>query len=106
LNVSSANESEVHCEYNDNKGYVVFSAMGSFFVPLTVMLYVYARISCVIAQRHDNLEALNNSAPQVKWPLNPPVSITHQSESEKRYINPPTSTFENSIRSFYLSLSV
>jgi tyramine receptor len=36
---------------------VVFSAMGSFFLPLVVMLYVYARISCVIARRLDPLAA-------------------------------------------------
>ncbi|XP_068083160.1 probable G-protein coupled receptor No18 [Anabrus simplex] len=51
------------CAYNDNKGYVIFSAMGSFFIPLTVMLYVYARISCVIAQRHNQLTSLDG-APQ------------------------------------------
>lgn len=68
------NKDKTKCEYNENKAYVVFSAMGSFFVPLTVMLYVYARISCVIAQRHENLEAMNNGTSQVKWPLNAPVS--------------------------------
>ncbi|PSN44207.1 Octopamine receptor [Blattella germanica] len=47
--------------YNNNKGYVVFSAMGSFFIPLTVMVYVYARISCVVAQRHNQLTALDGS---------------------------------------------
>ncbi|XP_050534198.1 octopamine receptor-like isoform X2 [Daktulosphaira vitifoliae] len=52
------------CGYNQNKGYVVFSAMGSFFVPLVVVVYVYFKISCVIAQRHQNLEALN--APKLK----------------------------------------
>lgn len=66
------NKDKTKCEYNENKAYVVFSAMGSFFVPLTVMLYVYARISCVIAQRHENLEAMNNGTSQVKWPLNAP----------------------------------
>ncbi|KAF4520483.1 hypothetical protein B566_EDAN004734 [Ephemera danica] len=44
------------CTYNENIGYVVFSSLGSFFVPLVVMLYVYARISCVIARRMDPLE--------------------------------------------------
>ncbi|KAI5714558.1 hypothetical protein M8J77_001592 [Diaphorina citri] len=48
------------CGYNQNRGYVVFSGMGSFFIPLLVVLYVYARISCVIARRHNNLEALNH----------------------------------------------
>nr|CAD7395060.1 unnamed protein product [Timema cristinae] len=48
------------CTYNQNVGYVVFSAMGSFFIPLIVMLYVYARISCVIAHRHSQLTALDS----------------------------------------------
>lgn len=33
--------------------------MGSFFVPLVVVVYVYFKISCVIAERHNKLEALN-----------------------------------------------
>lgn len=41
------------CHYNQNKGYVVFSAMGSFFIPMTVMLYVYSRICCVLTSRHN-----------------------------------------------------
>ncbi|XP_017874963.1 PREDICTED: 5-hydroxytryptamine receptor 1A [Drosophila arizonae] len=43
------------CRYNQNEGYVIFSAMGSFFIPMSVMIYVYAKISCVIAKRHDNM---------------------------------------------------
>jgi hypothetical protein len=31
--------------------------MGSFFIPLTVMVYMYARISCVVAHRHNQLTA-------------------------------------------------
>ncbi|XP_064211225.1 LOW QUALITY PROTEIN: octopamine receptor 1 [Tribolium castaneum] len=46
---------EKNCRYNKNTGYVIFSAMGSFFIPMMVMLYVYVRISCVVAQRHDQL---------------------------------------------------
>lgn len=46
-----------NCRYNQNQGYVIFSAMGSFFLPLAVMLYVYGRISCVIARRLDPLAA-------------------------------------------------
>lgn len=45
------------CSYNMDSSYVIFSAMGSFFLPMLVMLYVYGRISCVIASRHRNLEA-------------------------------------------------
>ncbi|XP_021920808.1 tyramine/octopamine receptor-like isoform X2 [Zootermopsis nevadensis] len=50
-----------NCRYNSNRGYVVFSAMGSFFIPLAVMLYMYARISCVVAQRHNQLTALDSN---------------------------------------------
>lgn len=53
------------CTYNQNKFYVVFSALGSFFVPLVVMLYVYVKISRVIARRHSSLHALNQPAPKV-----------------------------------------
>lgn len=49
------------CRYNRNTGYVIYSAMGSFFIPMVVMLYVYVRISCVIAQRHDQLSHINTS---------------------------------------------
>lgn len=54
------------CSYNQNKAYVVFSAMGSFFVPLVVVVYVYFKISCVIAERHNKLEALNGPKSKVK----------------------------------------
>uniref|UniRef100_A0A1B0CD97 Putative tyramine receptor 1 n=2 Tax=Lutzomyia longipalpis TaxID=7200 RepID=A0A1B0CD97_LUTLO len=47
--------SSVECRYNQNQGYVVFSAMGSFFIPMIVMIYVYMRISCVVASRHDHM---------------------------------------------------
>lgn len=45
----------IECRYNHNKGYVVFSAMGSFFIPMTVMLYVYSRICCVLTSRHNSM---------------------------------------------------
>ncbi|XP_037922866.1 5-hydroxytryptamine receptor 1D isoform X2 [Hermetia illucens] len=48
-------EDIMECRYNRNEGYVIFSAMGSFFIPMAVMVYVYARISCVVASRHDNM---------------------------------------------------
>ena len=53
----ATNRDTKKCTYNMDSSYVVFSAMGSFFLPMLVMLYVYGRISCVIAGRHRNLEA-------------------------------------------------
>ncbi|XP_058837849.1 5-hydroxytryptamine receptor 1A [Topomyia yanbarensis] len=43
------------CQYNQNKGYVVFSAMGSFFIPMSVMLYVYSKICWVLTSRQHRM---------------------------------------------------
>ncbi|XP_076669284.1 putative G-protein coupled receptor No18 [Andrena cerasifolii] len=56
----ATNRDTKKCSYNMDSSYVIFSAMGSFFLPMLVMLYVYSRISCVIASRHRNLEATEN----------------------------------------------
>lgn len=32
--------------------------MGSFFIPMLVMIYVYVQISCVIARRHDHMSEI------------------------------------------------
>lgn len=53
---------EKTCRYNKNTGYVIFSAMGSFFIPMIVMLYVYVRISCVVAKRHHQLENIDSKS--------------------------------------------
>jgi hypothetical protein len=65
------------CRYNNNRGYVVFSAMGSFFIPLTVMVYVYTRISCVVAQRHNQLTALDNNDQVVFYPSVYQLILSH-----------------------------
>ncbi|UYV68225.1 hypothetical protein LAZ67_5003460 [Cordylochernes scorpioides] len=39
------------CGYNSNKGYVVYSALGSFYIPAIVMVYVYWRIFAVARKR-------------------------------------------------------
>ncbi|CAO1442442.1 unnamed protein product [Diamesa tonsa] len=49
------NSDMTDCRYNQNKGYVVFSAMGSFFIPCCVMLYVYSKICCVLTSRQSRL---------------------------------------------------
>ena len=51
-------EQHDECRYNQNGGYVIFSAMGSFFIPMAVMVYVYVRISCVVASRHDHMKEI------------------------------------------------
>ncbi|BFF89040.1 octopamine receptor [Drosophila madeirensis] len=54
-------EQYVDCRYNQNKGYVVFSAMGSFFIPLTVMVYVYVKIGYVLTSRRQRIVRDANS---------------------------------------------
>lgn len=44
-------ETSLECRYNENPGYVVYSAMGSFFIPLAIMVFVYCRIGYVLASR-------------------------------------------------------
>lgn len=55
---SAERGSAEECHYNQNKAYVVYSAMGSFFIPMLVMIYVYVQISCVIARRHDHMSEI------------------------------------------------
>ncbi|KAI3386557.1 hypothetical protein SNEBB_008170 [Seison nebaliae] len=43
------------CMYINTKGYVVYSACGSFFVPMIVMLFIYARIFQVADSRERRL---------------------------------------------------
>ncbi|XP_043275027.1 tyramine/octopamine receptor-like isoform X2 [Venturia canescens] len=52
----ATNRDREKCGYNMDSSYVVFSSMGSFFLPMLCMIYVYARISCVIARRHKSLQ--------------------------------------------------
>ncbi|XP_067644154.1 tyramine receptor 1 isoform X2 [Eurosta solidaginis] len=48
-------DGKINCRYNQNKGYVVFSAMGSFFIPLAVMMYVYLKIGYVLKSRRQRI---------------------------------------------------
>lgn len=58
----ATNRDSKKCSYNMDSSYVIFSACGSFFLPMLVMLYVYGRISCVIAGRHRNLETSDSES--------------------------------------------
>ncbi|XP_041915890.1 alpha-1A adrenergic receptor [Alosa sapidissima] len=44
-------EDESVCRVNEDPGYVLFSALGSFYVPLAVILVMYCRVY-VVARRH------------------------------------------------------
>ena len=45
-------DDQTECKYNENSGYVVYSAMGSFYLPTLVILYTYASIIYVVQTRN------------------------------------------------------
>ncbi|XP_076330588.1 tyramine receptor 1-like [Tachypleus tridentatus] len=51
----SDRENSSSCGYNTNVGYVVYSALGSFFIPAFVMVYVYYRIFAAAKKRESVL---------------------------------------------------
>lgn len=50
----SGESSKTHCELTTDKAFVIYSASGSFFVPLIVMVIVYAKIFLAARQRIRN----------------------------------------------------
>ncbi|EEB16738.1 class A rhodopsin-like G-protein coupled receptor GPRnna3, putative [Pediculus humanus corporis] len=73
------------CRYNQNEGYVIFSAMGSFFIPLIVMLYVYARISCVVSKRHEKLRQVENNSKTLNERSSRYAAILYRQTGRMRY---------------------
>jgi hypothetical protein len=49
-------EGEDFCYLTKDPGYIVYSALGSFYIPLTIMIFVYARIFQVTTKRNKMLK--------------------------------------------------
>lgn len=47
---------ESECRYNENAGYVIYSSIGSFYAPMLVILYTYARIIHVVRTRNQEFK--------------------------------------------------
>ena len=58
---------ETPCELSQNKGYVIYSAMGSFYIPLAIIMFVYFKIFqvCKISLKFYRIFS-NQSFPQNK----------------------------------------
>lgn len=46
-------EEEHKCDLNTARGYVVYSALGSFYIPAVIMIFVYIRIFMVVYDREN-----------------------------------------------------
>jgi hypothetical protein len=56
-------EKEHRCDLNSARGYVVYSALGSFYIPGVVMVFVYIRIFMVVYDRENLIKRFHNSTP-------------------------------------------
>ncbi|KAM4836709.1 alpha-1A adrenergic receptor isoform 5-T5 [Thomomys bottae] len=52
-----APEDETICQINEEPGYVLFSALGSFYVPLAIILVMYCRVYVVAKRESRGLQA-------------------------------------------------
>ncbi|CAF2855786.1 unnamed protein product [Rotaria sp. Silwood2] len=54
-------EQQYKCDLNTARGYVVYSALGSFYIPGVVMIFVYIRIFMVVYDRENLIKNFRNN---------------------------------------------
>ncbi|CAF4778223.1 unnamed protein product [Rotaria sp. Silwood1] len=54
-------EQEYKCDLNTARGYVVYSALGSFYIPGVVMIFVYIRIFMVVYDRENLIKKFRDN---------------------------------------------
>jgi hypothetical protein len=59
--VSFQVEEEFKCDLNTARGYVVYSALGSFYIPGVVMIFVYIRIFMVVYDRENLIKKFHHN---------------------------------------------
>ncbi|CAF1648444.1 unnamed protein product [Adineta ricciae] len=69
-------EEEHRCDLNTARGYVVYSALGSFYIPAVIMIFVYIRIFMVVYDRDNLINKFhdNDNHPQKAHPNGLPHS--------------------------------
>lgn len=82
----SKNKSNLNCDYQvlqcvlfDSKGYVIYSAVGSFFIPMLIMIFFYWRIYLVASY---TTKALNRGYISKKSIRSNPLSMLTGSKNE------------------------
>nr|XP_029716364.1 probable G-protein coupled receptor No18 [Aedes albopictus] len=94
------------CQYNQNKGYVVFSAMGSFFIPMSVMLYVYSKICCVLTSRQHRMTKTEATEKNCEIDIDNYTSEIDTSPKQGGYVSRNVSSnYANSHQTLYEFLS-
>ncbi|XP_065074957.1 probable G-protein coupled receptor No18 [Ochlerotatus camptorhynchus] len=94
------------CQYNQNKGYVVFSAMGSFFIPMSVMLYVYSKICCVLTSRQHRMTKTEATEKNCEVDIDNYTSEMDTSPKQGAYLGQNiSSNYANSHQTLYEFLS-
>lgn len=58
-------EEEHRCDLNTARGYVVYSALGSFYIPAVIMIFVYIRIFMVVYDRENLINKFHENSPNV-----------------------------------------
>ena len=56
-------EEEHRCDLNTARGYVVYSALGSFYIPAVIMIFVYIRIFMVVYDRENLINKFHDNTP-------------------------------------------
>ncbi|UJR23509.1 hypothetical protein I4U23_026507 [Adineta vaga] len=54
-------EENYQCDLNTARGYVIYSALGSFYIPGVVMIFVYIRIFMVVYDRENLIKKFHNN---------------------------------------------
>src|SRR5688572_24454458 len=70
------------CFISEELGYVIYSALGSFFLPTLVLIFVYARIYCITRRRSKSKKPAskpffsNGTVGTATTPLKTPIIVT------------------------------
>jgi hypothetical protein len=81
------------CDLNTARSYVVYSALGSFYIPGVVMIFVYIRIFMVVYDRENLIKKFHNN-------YNPPSNISLKSTQNSTINNPNTIEIKNKKNNF------
>ncbi|XP_059474720.1 tyramine receptor 1-like isoform X2 [Neocloeon triangulifer] len=72
------------CQLTSERGYIVYSALGSFFIPLLLMIVVYFKIFAAMKQRRQKRKLSTSSEPST-ISSQPDPSLNDQASANQKY---------------------